>query len=499
MSARGLACAALIALGGAAWAGTGPARAGLTEDLRYKMAVKAAQERRWDKARALFGALREAYPQDDRAAVQLGQVELETGRDARAQAIALELLAKDPTDRFAKSMLERLRRKVATPEPPLTFGDEPDFPATWERGDEFHLGVPVLTRAGGLSILEPRLVEGPPPAMPEPAPAVRYRLRFEVPGGSAGEVAIDPALGPTALVERPGADGKLTGELVSLPPGHEMPKEAFVSFYLGAVRLVVLDPAGVRRAERAVPVAEVHAGLMGLARPPRVPGLGAPLAFKPPEPSRLVPLARLSARLKPEYSPGGQPAGMWLRIRLVGELFVYPALRALPDAEVPRACPYLLWPLEPPGGTGAVDALAQKLAAYLDRPGNATRFSAVAAFRPFADRLERELLPELERYRAAVASPEPGAAPAPPGSVGMPTTSPSPSPAASPAPMAATARAAPGAELAAARELRGLVNLVLISGRLTRLTQESEASGIEARSRAAEALVLISRFRIERK
>lgn len=436
-------------------------RGGLVEDLRYGLAVKAAQERRWDKAKALFASLAKAYPADSRARVQLAQVELEMGHPEKAQAIALEVLQKDPTDAFAKSILERTRHKSLVPEPPPTFGDEPPLPGAWERGDEFHLGVPVLTRAGVLTLGEPRFVEGPAPTPLEPPPAVKYKLRAEVVGGPAGETALDPAPGPTALLEKMGKDGKLGGELVSLPPGMEMPKEAHVAVYLGTSRLAMLDPAGTVRAARPLSTDEIHRGLMGIARPDKVVGLMAPLAPRPAGPSKLVPLARLSARLKPEYSPTGQPSGMWLRVRLVAELFVYPGLRGVPDAEVPRACPYLLWPLAPTlEGAEAIDGLIQKLASFLDKPGKSTRDKVVAAFKPFAERLDRDLKPALTHFRDGAVKP-----------VTSPVT----------------------------QELRGLVTLALVSGRITRLTQEPDAAGADAKARAAEALLLLSRFRIARK
>lgn len=439
----------------------GAVRGGLVEDLRYGMAVKAAQERRWPTARALFSALAKAYPADSRAKVQLAQVELESGHADKAQAIALEVLAKEPTDAFAKAVLERTRKKSVVPEPPPTFGDEPPLPGAWERGDEFHLGVPVLTRAGVLSIGEPRFVEGPAPTPLEPPPAVKYKLRAEVAGGPATETALDPAPGPTALLEKMGKDGKLGGELVSLPPGMEMPKEAHVPVYLGATRLAIFDPAGALRAERALSTDALYRGLMAIARPAPVEGLFAPLGPKPTGPNKVLPLARLSARLRHEYSPAGQPSGMWLRVRLVGELFVYPGLRGVPDAEVPRACPYLLWPLEPTKeGPEALDFVVQKLAAYLDKPSKSTREKAVLSFKPFADRLDRDLKDVLGHFRDGQAK-----------SVTSPVT----------------------------RELRSLVTLVLVSGRLARLSQESDAAGSEAKQRAAEALILLSRFRLARK
>lgn len=447
----------VLALAAGARAGSGAARGGLTEDLRYRMAVEAAQHRKWERARSLFENLRKTYAGDDRVVYQLGQVLIEMGRDAQAQALALGMLSRDPSDRWGKALMERLRQKTGAPEAPLTFGDDPEEAArTWERGDELHLAVPIGTKGGAVVIGAPRLLEGPAPAMTEPAPGVRYTVRLEGPGVPAREVALDPAPGPTALVERPGKDGTLSGQLVPVPPGFELEKTAWLPFTFGATRIVVRDPQGAVRAQRAVPAQDVYAWVVTLARPRRVPGLGPPISPARPgkaQPSKLFPLARLSAKLPHEYSPSGQPAAMWLRVRLVAELFVYPGLRKLPDAEVPRACPYLVWPLLPPDAA-AVEALIGKLVLYLEHPGAPARQAVQLAAAPLLARVDTRLVAALDAYRR-----QPGA----------------------PAP-----------------ELRALVTLALASARIGEIAWYPPSS-TDAKSKAAEALLLLSRFRLERK
>jgi hypothetical protein len=432
-------------------------RAGLLDDLRFEMALRSEAKAEHAKAMALLESLRPTFGTDARLLYQIGRVRLAQGdRDGAARALA-EIQALQPRHSLARQLKEQIAATApASPGPGPSPIPAPVGESEWEKGDEFHLVIPVATVKGQLETRAFTLAEGMAES-PLRVPQHLFKIRLEAQGARLNEAVFDPMPAIGGITETPLASGTFDGH--ALPPPEGMEFNITLPFQFRGDVAVVYDPNDHQLLNINLTPKVVTEHLRRLYRPVNALGVGAPVRAREPS-DKVFSLARLGARMRGDYAPSGVPRGMYLRIRLIAELYMYPAVRRFPNEEAALHCHYLLWPLTPAPGVDELRHLTAALASYLDKPGAATVKDVGTTWSPLAQQLDEKLAGAIADYRKECQT---------------------------------KARV----KLDATRRLRAYVNLCLVGERVAHLLADRAPASVDARALAAQALMLLQRYRLD--
>lgn len=382
-------------------------------DKRFGIALQHLAKGEHAVAREMLTPLKAQYPAEKRLSHALGLAALGLRDLPGARARALEILEDDPRNSLGQDLTAKIGAVEAgepvhgmIPETSAAVTPVTTGPVWEQRGDECHLVVTAMYETGkGLGLASLELQEGRPAVDPVEEDPPPHRLGLRLPTGTGPEIPFHPPGKLQGVVET-WDDGGLKGQPLE---GDQTGVRLRLPFLLEALAVRVLDPTGRQVSEIPLGPEELKELVMTFVRPgghkegSRVETEGTATGAK-----QLVIASLASRRVPPTWTPDGRPTGPSARMRLIGELYVFPAMGEVSDERVAKECPYLALPAPAidPVLFARFDEVAETLEKLLMEPGEKLRTSLKEWLTENAKALEASLWTDIQAWRSPGVPPE---------------------------------------------------------------------------------------------